>query len=96
MDYLMEVDVLRMFKYCKISGTVIRRRALRNLSPRDDVMSNLYDLNPFRPAKKLNSVKLLVLFTDNNSNSNLEWHSNTILCLQDIHMSETNSVVFVT
>ena len=56
MDYLMEVDVLRMFKYCKISGTVIRRRALRNLSPRDDVMSNLYDLNPFRPAKKLNSV----------------------------------------
>ena len=31
--YLMEVDVLRMLRYCRMSGTVIRRKALRNRSP---------------------------------------------------------------
>ena len=31
--YLIDVEVLRMLRYCKISGTVINRRALRNLSP---------------------------------------------------------------
>ena len=30
---LMEVDVLRMLRYCRMSGTVIRRRARRNRSP---------------------------------------------------------------
>ena len=29
----MDVDVLRIFRYCKISGTVIKRRALKNLKP---------------------------------------------------------------
>ena len=31
--HLMEVDVLRMLRYCKISGTVIKRRARKNLRP---------------------------------------------------------------
>ena len=31
--YLMEVDVLRMLRYCRMSGTVIRRSARRNRSP---------------------------------------------------------------
>ena len=31
--YLMEVDVLRMLRYCRMSGTVIRRNARRNRSP---------------------------------------------------------------
>ena len=30
---LMEVDVLRMLRYCRMSGTVISRKALRNRSP---------------------------------------------------------------
>ena len=29
----MEVDVLRMLRYCRMSGTVISRKALRNRSP---------------------------------------------------------------
>ena len=29
----MDVDVLRIFRYCKMSGTVIKRRALKNLKP---------------------------------------------------------------
>lgn len=29
----MELDVLRIFKYCKISGTVINLKALKNLKP---------------------------------------------------------------
>ena len=33
MSNLMEVDVLRMLRYCRMSGTVIRRRARRNRSP---------------------------------------------------------------
>lgn len=28
-----ELDVFNILRYCKISGTVIKRRALRNLSP---------------------------------------------------------------
>lgn len=28
-----ELDVFSILRYCKISGTVIKRRALRNLSP---------------------------------------------------------------
>jgi hypothetical protein len=28
-----ELDVFNILRYCKISGTVINRRALRNLSP---------------------------------------------------------------
>ena len=31
--YLMEVDVLRMLRYCRMSGTVISRNARRNRSP---------------------------------------------------------------
>ena len=30
-----ELEVLRMLRYCRISGTVIRRNALRNLKPAD-------------------------------------------------------------
>ena len=30
---LIEVEVLRMLRYCRMSGTVIRRRARRNRSP---------------------------------------------------------------
>jgi hypothetical protein len=34
MGHLMEVEVLRMFKYWRMSGTVISRRARRNLRPK--------------------------------------------------------------
>lgn len=30
---LMELEVFKIFKYCKISGTVINLKALKNLSP---------------------------------------------------------------
>ena len=31
--YLMEVEVLRMLRYCRMSGTVISRKARKNRSP---------------------------------------------------------------
>lgn len=31
-----ELDVFNILRYCKMSGTVIKRRALRNLSPATD------------------------------------------------------------
>ena len=33
---LMEVEVLRMLRYCKMSGTVISLSALKNLRPEND------------------------------------------------------------
>lgn len=33
---LMEVEVLRMLRYCKMSGTVISLSALKNLRPKND------------------------------------------------------------
>ena len=33
-DNRMEVDVFNMFKYCRISGTVIKRKALKNRKPK--------------------------------------------------------------
>ena len=40
----MEVDVFKMLRYCKISGTVISLNALRNLRPvREDKVSKKID-----------------------------------------------------
>lgn len=33
-----ELEVFKMFRYCKISGTVIKRRARRNLSPETNLV----------------------------------------------------------
>ena len=38
---LMEVDVLRMLRYCRMSGTVISLSALRNLRPAKGLVSTL-------------------------------------------------------
>jgi hypothetical protein len=34
LNHLMEVEVFRMFRYCRMSGTVIKRNARRNRRPK--------------------------------------------------------------
>ena len=51
-SHLMEVEVLRMLRYCRMSGTVINRNARRNRSPG----VNFWFLN------KINLIALMLIF----------------------------------
>lgn len=49
---LIEVEVLRMLRYCKISGTVMSLKALRNLKPENKGSNPIKKSNQTSAAAK--------------------------------------------